>query len=50
VSEFLRELFGFLRERKSIVLVPLIGTLLLLAALLIFHRGSPSAPFVYTLF
>jgi hypothetical protein len=48
--EFLRDLFGFLRERKKYWLIPIIMTLLLLGALIVFTSGSAIAPFIYTLF
>ena len=50
MTEFLRELFQFIRARKALLLLPLIGTLLVLGALLVLGRGSPDAPLVYTLF
>jgi hypothetical protein len=48
--EFLRDLFGFLRERKKYWLIPIIMTLLLLGALIVLTSGSAIAPFIYTLF
>jgi len=48
--EFLRDLWGFLRERKKYWLIPIITTLLLLGALIVFTSGSAIAPFIYTLF
>jgi hypothetical protein len=48
--EFLRDLWGFLRERKKYWLIPIIMTLLLLGALIVFTSGSAIAPFIYTLF
>jgi hypothetical protein len=46
----LRELWGFLKERKKWWLFPIMLFLLLLSALIIFTSGSAIAPFVYTLF
>ena len=48
--EFLRDLWGFLRTRKKYWLIPIIMTLLLLGALIVFTSGSAIAPFIYTLF
>lgn len=48
--DFLKDLWGFLKERKKYWLAPLIITLVLLGALIIFSQGSAIAPFIYTLF
>ena len=48
--DFLKDLWGFLNERKKYWLAPLIITLVLLGALIIFTQGSALAPFIYTLF
>ncbi len=48
--EFLKELWGFLRERKKFWLLPVILTLLAIGGLLVFAQGSALAPFIYTLF
>ncbi|EAZ90410.1 DUF5989 family protein [Crocosphaera chwakensis] len=48
--ELLKDLWGFLSERKKYWLAPLIITLVLLGALIIFTQGSAIAPFIYTLF
>ena len=48
--DFLKDLWGFLNERKKYWLAPLILTLVLLGALLIFSQASVVAPFIYTLF
>jgi Family of unknown function (DUF5989) len=42
-------LWGFLKNRKKFWLLPLIVTMLLLGALLVF-AGSAIAPFIYPLF
>ncbi len=42
-----KEFFRFLREEKKWWLIPLIGLLLLLAAMLIFGTSSVLAPFMY---
>ena len=48
--EFLKDIWGFLRERKKFWLAPLIITLVALGALIVFTQGSVIAPFIYTLF
>ncbi len=48
--DFLKDLWGFLNERKKYWLAPLIITLVLLGGLIIFTQGSAIAPFIYTLF
>jgi hypothetical protein len=48
--EFLADLWGFMRERKKYWLLPMILTLLLFGALIVFTSGSAVAPFIYTLF
>jgi len=48
--DFLKDLWGFLRVRKKFWLLPIILTLLLFGALIVFTSGSAVAPFIYTLF
>lgn len=48
--EFLKDLWGFMKERKKYWLIPMIIILLLIGFLLVFSSGSAIAPFVYTLF
>jgi len=48
--DFLKDLWGFLRERKKYWLVPIILTLLLFGVLIVLTSGSAIAPFIYTLF
>ena len=48
--ELLRDLWGYMSERKKYWLAPIIGVMLLLGALIIFAQGSAVAPFIYTLF
>jgi hypothetical protein len=48
--DLLRDLWGFMRERKKFWLAPIIAVLLLLGALLVLAQGSAVAPFIYTLF
>lgn len=44
------ELFHFLWMRKLWLLVPFVGTLLLVGALLLIGQVTGVAPFIYTLF
>jgi hypothetical protein len=45
-----RSLWGFMRERKKMWLLPVILVMLLLGTLLVFSQGSVLAPFIYTIF
>lgn len=48
--DFLKDLFGFLWQRKAWWITPIVLVLLLIGALLIFGGSSSIAPFIYTLF
>ncbi|MCG6893914.1 MAG: DUF5989 family protein [Desulfobacteraceae bacterium] len=48
--EMIRDLWGFLKERKKFWLLPIILFLLLFGGLIIFTSGSAIAPFIYTIF
>jgi competence protein ComGC len=48
--EFLKDFWGFLKERKKFWLLPILIVLLLFGALIILTSGSAVAPFIYTLF
>jgi len=48
--EFLKDLIGFMRERKKFWLAPIIIIMALLGFLLVFANGTVVAPFIYTLF
>lgn len=48
--DLLKDLWGFLRERKKFWLAPIILTVLALGALIVLTEGSAIAPFIYTLF
>jgi len=48
--DFLRDLWGFLRNRKKFWLLPLITILLGFGILIVLASGSAIAPFIYTLF
>jgi hypothetical protein len=48
--ELIRDLIGFMRERKVWWLAPIVGVLLLLGGLVVISQGAAIAPFIYTLF
>ena len=48
--DFLKDLWGFMRERKKFWMAPIILILVLLGALIVLAEGSSVAPFIYTLF
>ena len=50
MTEFVRELWAFMKERKKFWLLPIIACLLLLGSLIVLTSGSAVAPFIYTLF
>ena len=45
-----KEIWDYLRIRKKYWLAPLILTLVLMGALIIFTQGSVVAPFIYSIF
>lgn len=48
--DFLKDMWGFLRQRKKFWLLPLITILLAFGILIVLASGSAIAPFIYTLF
>tara|TARA_Y100000589_G_C27162111_1_gene633245 strand:+ start:702 stop:863 length:162 start_codon:yes stop_codon:yes gene_type:complete len=48
--ELAKDLWEFLKVRKKYWLAPLIITLVLMGALLVFTQGSVIAPFIYSIF
>jgi hypothetical protein len=48
--DLLKDLWGFMRERKKFWLLPFIIIMLLLGLLLVLTQGSAIAPFIYPLF
>jgi hypothetical protein len=48
--DLLKDLWGFMRERKKYWLAPIVLVMLLLGALIVLAQGSAIAPFIYTLF
>ena len=48
--DFLKDFWQFMKVRKKYWLAPIILTLLLLGALVVFTQGTAVAPFIYTIF
>ena len=48
--ELLKDLWGFMKQRRKFWLAPIIIIMLLLGALIVLSQGSAVAPFIYTLF
>jgi hypothetical protein len=48
--DLIKDLWGFMRERKKFWLGPIIVVMVLLGALIVLAQGSAVAPFIYTLF
>tara|TARA_A100001035_G_scaffold189522_1_gene151267 strand:+ start:2332 stop:2493 length:162 start_codon:yes stop_codon:yes gene_type:complete len=48
--EILKDIWSFLRIRKKYWLAPLIITIVLMGALIVFTQGSVVAPFIYSIF
>jgi Family of unknown function (DUF5989) len=48
--DFLKDIWGFIKERKKYWLGPVIIVLLLIGVLVVVGGGSGVAPFIYSLF
>ena len=48
--ELLKDIWDFLKVRKKYWLAPLMITIVLMGALIIFTQGSVVAPFIYSIF
>lgn len=48
--DLVKDLWGFMKERKKFWLAPIIIVMLLLGGLIVLSQGSAVAPFIYTLF
>ena len=48
--ELLKDLWGFMKQRKKFWLAPIIIIMLLLGALIVLSQGSAVTQFIYTLF
>ena len=46
----IKDIWAFLNARKKYWLAPLILTLVLMGALIVFTQGSVIAPFIYSIF
>ena len=46
----MRELWGFMNQRKKFWLLPLMLVLLVFGGLIVLAKGSAIAPFIYTIF
>ena len=47
--DLLKDLWGFMRERKKLWMAPIIGIMLLLGILVVMTQGSALAPFILSL-
>lgn len=50
MSEFLKEFWAYLKERKKFWLLPFVLALLFVGVLVVLGQNAAVAPFVYTLF
>ena len=48
--DLLKDVWDYLKVRKKYWLAPLIITIVLMGALLVFTQGSVVAPFIYSIF
>jgi len=48
--DFLKDLWGFFRERKKYWLLPIVIILLLFGIIIVFAGSSAIAPFIYAIF
>ena len=48
--DLIRDIWDFLKVRKKFWLAPLILTIVLMGALIVFTQGSVIAPFIYSIF
>ena len=50
ILDLIKDIWDYLKVRKKYWLAPLIITIVLMGALIVFTQGSAVAPFIYTLF
>ena len=50
MSQFLVQLWGFMRTHKKLWLLPLLLLIALLGAIVVLLNGSVAMPFIYTIF
>jgi hypothetical protein len=48
--DLIKDLWGFMRDRKKFWLAPIVIVMVLLGVLIVMAQGSAVAPFIYTLF
>ncbi len=48
--ELIKDIWDFLKVRRKYWLAPLIVTIVLMGALIVFTQGSVVAPFIYSIF
>ena len=48
--DLIKDIWDFMKVRKKYWLVPLIITIVLMGALIVFTQGSIVAPFIYSIF
>ena len=48
--DLIKDIYDFLKIRKKYWLAPLIITIVLMGALIVFTQGSVVAPFIYSVF
>jgi competence protein ComGC len=48
--DILKDLWGFMKQRKKFWLLPIIIVLLVFGVLIVLTSGTAIAPFIYTLF
>ena len=48
--ELVSDILDFMRVRKKYWLAPLIATIVIMGALIVFSQGSVVAPFIYSIF
>ena len=50
IFDLVKDIWDFMKVRKKYWLAPLIITIVLMGALIIFTQGSVVAPFIYSIF
>ena len=50
IYDLVKDIWDFMKVRKKYWLAPLIITIVLMGALIIFTQGSVVAPFIYSIF
>ena len=50
IFELIKDIWDFMKVRKKYWLAPLIVTIVVMGALIVFTQGSVVAPFIYSIF